>query len=226
MNIKKYVFSLLFLIIQNSFAFNPIPKLYQSIFGSENVNEYYENIVNEALQDFECAQDAFAVKKMNSVAKHLIGAELCSFTLFGIWLNEEILDTCDESLRRWFIYHEVAHVVCRHHAKALGVSVLLATVIGSSWYCSNRIIKNTLFTAGTSGIISYSLYNFALKPFIKEQEKNADLAAVTILVNAGKQEIVNTYMSYLEKQRDEGDGQASDGWHYTIEEQLHYLKNL
>lgn len=222
---KKYILLLLFVIIPYSHAFNLLPKFYQSIFGNQEASHYYQQLVHEAAHDFGF-KNTISVKKMNSVASHLIGAELCSFTLFGIWLNEEVLDTCDESLRTWFIYHEVAHNICRHHAKALGVSVLLATVIGSSWYCSNRIIKNTLFAAGTSGIISYSLYNFALKPFIKEHEKNADLAAVTILVNAGKQEIVNTYMSYLEKQREEGNGQASDGWHYTIEEQLHYLKSL
>jgi len=85
-------------------------KAYGTVLGNKEASDQYKEIVRTALEQMGVENiEQVPIKKMNSVASYLVGDELFSFTMFGIWLNEDLLATCDEAERTFILYHEAAH---------------------------------------------------------------------------------------------------------------------
>lgn len=203
---------------------NPLAKIYPFIFGNGDASEQYQKLVHQAFQEYGYSKDfEVPVKKMNTVGQKIIGAQLYSFTLFGIWLNEELLDAADENVRQWMIYHEVAHSILAHHAIAIALSAFMVPFIGSSYYLTKFATKSTALGSLAAGLCSIGVLQHIIKPAIKEQEKEADLAALRVLITLKKQEVIVGYLKHLQELIDQGYGHETDGWHYTVHEQYEYL---
>ncbi|OQA35971.1 MAG: Peptidase family M48 [Candidatus Dependentiae bacterium ADurb.Bin331] len=230
MNARRSTLIILFSIVSIHTIDASCP-FYNVIFGNEDVSVSYKKQITNALRDFNVPQpEKVAVKKMNSVAARLLGNELYSFTLIGIWLNEPALNTLTESAREFKLYHEAAHYAHKHHAQALGLAAtalpLMTTfplLFRSAYYHSAYKKLGNIFAYSATALSWYGLYSYALKPFIKEQEKQADLAAARMLCAKGKKEIVEAYLNQLKNQLADF---SSDDWHYSQAEEYEYLAQL
>jgi hypothetical protein len=202
---------------------------YNVIFGNEEVSAHYKKLAMKALRDFKVGKaEKVAIKKMNSFASHLLGAELYSFTLAGIWINEPALNTLTESAREFKLYHEAAHYALGHHAQALGLVAaalpLMTTfplLYRSAYYHSAFKKLGNLFVYAASALSWYGICAYGFKPYIKEQEKAADLAATRMLCSIGKESIVQAYLNEL---RNELTAQTvSEDWHYSNAQEYEYI---
>ena len=203
---------------------NPLAKIYPFIFGNDDASEQYQKLIRQAFQEYGYSKDfEVPIKKMNSVGQKIIGTQLYSFTLFGIWLNEELLDAADENVRQWMIYHEVAHSILAHHAIAIALSAFMVPLIVSTYYLPKFVTKSSLIGGLCAGLYSYSALQHIIKPAIKEQEKEADLAALRVLITPRNQKVIVGYLKHLQELIDQGYGHETDGWHYTLHEQYEYL---
>jgi Zn-dependent protease with chaperone function len=215
----QYLFLIIFLFFSGSCSAFPFDSLYAKIFGEEPVSEYYSVLLKQALRDFGCQDcDDVPLYKMNSRASTLIGSELYSFTLTGIWINEPVLQNCSEHQKYFILYHEAAHYAHHHHAKAL--VALLLTV--SAAVGLNIIVHTQLKSAfGTLASLVFSIAGsyWLLKSIIKEQEQSADLAAAQLLCQLDKAIIVQHHLDSLIEQINEGE-EDTDSWHYPISEQF------
>lgn len=204
---------------------------YQVLLGNKDAASIYKDSVIQALKDFNVAHpENVPVKQMNSIAQKFIGSQLYTFTLFGIWLNEELLAQESKEIQEYRIYHEAAHYALGHHGKALGsiglaIPVVAAIPVVYKEYASSLNISDQLsswisrlLTAG----ISYGVYKEIFKRSIKEQEKEADLAAIRLLCSLGKESIVHAYLQELNSLITQGFADSTDGWHYTVQEQYEY----
>lgn len=200
---------------------HPLHHCYSPFLGNKNANEYYTQLVQEAAADFGYAK-IIPVKQMNNWVCRLMGADLHSFTMFGIWLNQDSLDACDSVERNWIIYHEVAHYHARHHTRVLGLLALVGPFIG----INHSYIKNkwgNILAVISSGLCTYRLHSYVLKPYVKAQEKEADLMVLRLLHKTKKYNVIEKYLDHLRILIQEGKADESDGWHYTIQEQFEYL---
>lgn len=218
---KKILF-LLFVFVPSTILTNPLYHFYTPFFGNQNASEPYQKLVQQAYNDYAQNGCTIPVKKMNSLVSKLVGGQLYSFTMFGIWLDEDLLDAVDESVRKWIIYHEVAHYILGHHAKALGLVATMVPLFGVTNVCSQNAYGR-LQGSIIAGLFAYGLHLYALKPYIKEQEKEADLAVVRILCATQQHTIVDEYLAHLKNFIDDGMGDSTDGWHYSIVEQYEYI---
>ncbi len=223
---KVHLFTLSFFLTLPCLALNlnAGSAIYAPLFGTQNAREQYQKIIQQALQEFGYTDfEKVSIKKMNSMAQKLIGAQLYSFTLFGIWLNEELLEQENETIRYWLLYHEAAHVALHHHAKALGLCATLIPAVCTIYYLSKNVLDSSIGSLAATSLFSYGLLTYALKPYIREQEKEADLAVVRLLCSTKKTDIIKDYLNYLRARIADGDGNATDGWHYTIAQQYEYI---
>ncbi len=202
---------------------NPMQKIYASVFGDQEVSSEYKTLVQEALDDYGYPR-AVSVKKMNTIGSRLVDLQLYSFTLFGIWLNEDLLNSCDINLKKWLIYHEVAHVVHKHHAKAIALTGMIAALSLAQYHFAAHLFQNKSFAGTLAAASGALLFINSLKCFIRAQEKAADLAAVKTLCHNGKKYIAQSYLEYLNNLIKEGQSNENDGWHYDFKDQAEYLK--
>lgn len=216
---KRYL--ILSTFVMSSLVGNPFHYCYAPFLGHENANEYYTQLIQKAAQDFDYFKE-IPVKQMNTLLTRLARSELHSFTMFGIWLNQPLLDQCDECVRNWILYHEVAHYLAGHHLKVLGLLSLVGPFIGMNYsYVNNRWGK--LLASVSSTLCSVRLYNYVLKPYVKEQEKDADLKVLRLWHSLKKVQDITDYLDYLYQRIQNGHGAQTDGWHYTLQEQYEYL---
>lgn len=220
------IFLFSFLFMQTINASCPF---YNVIFGNEDVSKPYKKQITKALRDFKVSHpEKVAIKKMNSFASRLLGAELYSFTLAGIWINESALNTLTESAREFKLYHEAAHYALGHHAQALGLVAtalpLMTTfplLFRSAYYRTAFKKLGNIFVYAASALSWYGIYAYGLKPYIKEQEKAADLAATRMLCSIGKESTVQNYLNEL---RNELTVQTvADDWHYSNAQEYEYI---
>lgn len=216
---KRYlIFSVLAI---SSLAGNPFHHCYAPFLGHENATEYYTQLIHKAAHDFGYHK-TIPVKQMNTVLMRLVRLELHSFTMFGVWLNQSSLDQCDESVRQWILYHEVAHYLAGHHLKVLGLLSLVGPFIGMNYsYVNSRWGK--LLAGVSSTLCLIRLYSYVLKPYVREQEKDADLRVLRLWHQLKRDTDIIDYLDYLNQCIQNGEGAQTDGWHYTIQEQYEYL---
>jgi hypothetical protein len=182
-----------------------INPLYTTLLGNEDASENYKESIRSALKDSGVTDiEQIAIKKMNGVASCLVGSELCSFTLFGIWINEPAWDTIDPLHREFMIYHEAAHYARNHHQTllaSLAPSALLTLLIP---IVSPYLLSESNRTAKWATPITLELINLCVvykliaQPLIQRQEDEADRAALQTLHALGKDDVVNAYIKNLE----------------------------
>lgn len=218
----KYYLILTILLV-GSVSSNPLYHCYAPFLGNKNAHEYYTQQVQDAAADFGYKK-TIPVKQMNTMVNRLMGGHLLSFTMFGIWLNQDSLDACDSIERTWIIYHEVAHYLAGHHARVLGLLALVGPFIG----INHSYIKNkwgSIMALISSGLCTYRLKSYVLKPYVKAQEKEADLRVLRLFCKIQKYDLIEKYLDHLRVLIQEGKGDETDGWHYTIQEQFEYLNS-
>ncbi len=207
-----------------SFPFNPLPILYTSLFGDEDASAPYQELAQQAAQDYGYSgNELIPVKKMNSFAARVMGFELYSFTMNGIWINEKLINQCNNELRTWLIYHEVAHYCAGHHAKALGLAALMIPFVATTYSLSKSVINSRLVALLSAGLFAYGLHSYSLKPYVKEQEKEADLTVVRTMIATKRYSVIDSYINFLKDRIVYADEDGSDEWHYTATEQHEYI---
>jgi len=196
-------------------ALKALNKPYELIFGSQDASESYQRAARIALADYGVTNpELVAIKQINPKASTLIDKDLLSFTLFGIWLNEQALNEIDPAIKEWAIYHEVAHHVLNHHAKALALTSLLGLLIAQQ-FCYTPF-DNKAINALCTGLVGYFSYE-TLKSYVRVQELQADIEATRILCLIGKKETVESYLKLLKEEMVAGS--PSDEWHYSFADQ-------
>lgn len=208
-------------------ANDPIAHLYASLFGTSDASNYYKEIVQQACADFGKKSTTLSIKKMNTLADRLIGAQLYAFTLYkAIWLNEEALKEIEalygKDIVVWIIYHEVAHYILNHHAKAVFLYAIFSTATLGIGYYFGQFYKNKLIVVSLASFFAYDAHMYIGKQYVKEQEKAADCAAIKVLYATKQCHIINALMQYLLLLIAEGRGAETDGWHYSLQEQYNY----
>lgn len=210
--------------LANAISLNPLPPLYGQIFGNENASALNQRKAQQALKDYGYS-GTVRVRKMNQIGSRLIGMQLYSFTLLAdIWLDEALLDTLDEPIRTWLIYHEVAHVVHNHHAKALAFGGIIVACTLAEFYAADSLFHNQWIASAIAGLSGSYLLHSGIQRFVRLQEKAADIAAVKILCKNNKKHIIEAYLDHLSSLINEGHCNENDGWHYKLAEQFDYLQ--
>lgn len=204
-------------------------KVYCSIFGNQDVSPAYKEIAQQALKqlgvkDFE----SVSVKQMNGVGPAFARMDLSSFTAFGIWLDEDYLDTCTEEEKLFHIYHEASHYVSMHHQKILAGAALSLPLITWGLAKLSSASTGSFFTAcamftGLSAVALAGIYFGVLPRVVKRQEKQADLLAAQILMDMGREDVVIDHINSLKASRNQD---SSDTWWYSVKDQIKYLENL
>ncbi len=201
---------------QASCARSGLAQVYAAIFGNHNVRVVNQQAMLQALTDFGVADaKSVPVKKMNSVARQIMGSGTVSFTLEGIWLDEDLLDTLSDDIRDFIFYHEAAHYAAGHHyafvkrAAALVLSAGLGAA-GAGYFAGKHLTwQNCLCLALVSSGGSYAICEYLLKSYEVEQEFEADRLAAEKLCARDKARAVIMRCNDIEKQLQSTDRQSS-----------------
>ncbi len=225
---KKFLFTSL--LVQSISAQSFVSKIYGQILGNTDVKREYKDLAYQALKDFGIKNPAcVSVKKMNHIGPMFALMPLSSFTAFGIWLDEEYLDTCSPAERIFQIYHEASHYAYKHHQKLLTIgSLTLATTIAVLMYLNKKLTAldaphPLAITTATGILVTATLYVGLLPKIVKQQEKMADITAAKKLISLRKKEIVDTY---IQKLASAASTNNSNLWWLSNQEQIKYLTQL
>lgn len=207
-----------------------ISKIYCFVLGNSDASEKYKQKTYQALKalDIKNVQN-IPIKKMNGIGPKFARIDLSSFTAFGIWIDEQFLNSCSNAEIKFNIYHEAAHYKCKHHQKILLTCMSLLTLLTMSSIKLNHYLntKKSLYRYAiltTTSIISLiGSYLYILSNIVKEQEKEADIFAAKTLVNSGKSKIVEKYIQNL---KNFNLPNQNNIWWYSNKEQIEYLENI
>jgi len=209
-----------------------LPKIYCSVLGNKDVDPRLMKIVREALKNLSIENpESVAIKQMTPVGPLLAMRNLASFTAApaGIWLDAEYLNNLNEEELEFLMYHEGGHFKLKHHRDTIVVSLLslIAVVAGLVLFGKNLAsIQPSLKWAmliSTGLLLILVFYWYILPSLVKRQEKQADLLAAQVLIDTGKQQIVDTYIKALQKSKN---FDKSDLWWYSDREIVEYLEEL
>lgn len=210
-----------------------VERTYCSVFGSENASDYYQEKVKEALTAFGVNDvNHVPIKKMNRTAAFFVGDQLYSFTMFGIWLNEELLDKCEESERVFALYHEAAHYARKHHQKVLLSLLPTALLVEIIPLIRKQMVKSpdkyvqAGSTIGLTLLAALLVDQLLLCPLIKSQEQEADEQAACKLNSLGRTSVVDDCVKQLHELLQDGHSGKTDRWHRNIPEQIAYLEKV
>lgn len=203
-------------------------KVYCAVLGNEDASQEYKKQVYEALTQLGVEHpESVPVKQMNGVGPAFARMDLSSFTAFGIWLDEKYLDTCTQEEKLFHIYHEASHYACKHHQKILIGSAVSMLLVAAGLMKLSRVSPDgsvaKCVTLGSAAIAVLSgTYCYLLPHVVKRQEKQADLVAAQALINAGRQQVVDSHIDDLKE------SEISDNniWWYSKDEQINYLENV
>lgn len=227
-SMKKFLLTILVAgLISPLFGQSYISKAYCALLGNTDIKKEYKDLVHQALREYGVVgAEQVAVKKMNRVGHIIALMPVASFTAFGIWFDEEYLDTCSPEERIFQIYHEAAHYAQQHHQKALMAITVFSGVAAAGLIILNKIVQNDnnfhsrAVTASVTAMTAAIIYLGILPRIIKHQERDADLEACKQLIAAGRTDIVNAYIQTL---RSSGSAQESMWWFSELE-QADYLE--
>ncbi len=227
--VNKYIFIGVILCI-NLHALATIQDVYCHLLGGKDASLWYRQATKKALLDCGHSDpDQVGIKQMNALAPLCVGDDLYSFSMFNIWYNEDALDQMSEGERLFAVYHEVAHIVQKHHQQLLLSCIPAALLIALIPSMHRRLFGVQPY------VIRYSAYIFWwflsgvaidkawLRPWIKTQEKWADQEAARVLCSIGRQDAVDAYIASLEQQVHAG-CQEPQEWHYSVKDQIAYLR--
>jgi len=173
--------------------------------------------------------------------------------LTGIWLNEPALEKFTEEDRLWYIAHEAAHYRLNHAQKHFiakevatmfpAVCILLDVGVASALvnFLANRLdhVKNHQTLYGSISFLAASMlssravinnFNQFLLPVIfaykKKNEREADLAAASMLCDNEYAYVVKKHIEALNKSIDAGMISLNSFDHPTFVETRDYLQTF
>ncbi len=205
-----------------------ISKIYSKILGNTDIRQEYKLLVYQALKDHGIANsENVSVKRMNSVGPLIALMPLSSFTAFGIWFDEEQLDSCSADEKTYQIYHEAAHYAKYHHQKLLGIGAgISALAIAGLIYLYKKLSENNVShsSALTVGAAVLSIEGIlGLLPYVvKLQEKEADIEAAKKLLLLNKAQVVKAHIQNL----NQDSSQSGNIWWFSDKEQAAYLTEI
>lgn len=206
-----------------------IENLYCSLLGKDDASCKYKDIIHEALEAFGVEEfENVPVKKMGNLPLRLIGEGYISFTMDGIWLNEERLSECPESEIVFILFHETAHYVHRDHGKQIISLIPAAWIFYTIPGCSLGIVDGRTIWAhlGCLGATYLAtilvLDHLFMRPIARYLDKNAELAATRVLVSINKGNIVREHIHYLQSLLGKGEG-TSAIWSHSLQVRIDYV---
>lgn len=204
-------------------------KLYCSLLGKDDASCKYKEIIHEAFKAFGIREfQNVPIKKMGKLPIRLIGDGYISFTMDGIWLNEERLAECPEYEIVFILFQETAHYVHRDHGKQLMSLIPAAWLfyIIPSWSANvvdNQRIWARIGCAGAAylGTI-WLLDHLFMRPIARYLDKNAELDATKVLCSIKKEDVVQAHIDYLKTLLAKEDGIHAI-WSYSLQERINYV---
>ncbi len=208
---------------------NYVETLYCSVLGKEDASCKYKDIIHEALQAFGIEEfEGVPIKKMGKLPLRLIGNGYISFTMDGIWLNEERLSECPESEVIFILFHETAHYVHRDHGKQIISLIPAAWVFYTipNWSIGIVDVQHLWARLGCAGAAYLAtiwlLDHLFMRPIARYLDKNAELAATRVLCSINKAYIVQAHIDYLKLLLESGAG-AHAIWSHSLQNRIDYV---
>ena len=230
MNRAKNILIGVILIMQAHTLVANVADIYCHLLGGQDASLWYQKATKKALADFGHPDpDQVGIKQMNALGPMCIGNDLYSFSMFNIWYNEDILDQMDERERLFGVYHEVAHIVQKHHQQ------LLLSCVPAAFFVTLIPSMHKRCFGQQPCLIRYSAYMIWatlsgvaiakgwLRPWVKTQEKWADQEGARILCSIDRQDVVDAHIASLERLLHSG-YQGTQDWHYSLKDQAAYLR--
>jgi len=174
---------------------------YAWFLGNQDATLSAQQAIREALRNVGTHDtDKVAIKQMTPRASQLVGEELSSFTLFGMWVDEK--SRSDNTLQIFKDHHEASHHKLRHHPRLLKRIAACAGIASAAGWLASRFGASTIARVGigtlsAAAIMTLLIYKFLL-PHLRNQEKEADVLAAQTLQTIGRQDIVDDYLHRLE----------------------------
>jgi hypothetical protein len=219
---RTYAMSLLIVMVVAPhilFTQNYVSTMYCAILGKEDAAQEYQVIVHEALQAFGIHDfEGVSVKKLSSFPKKFLGDNVISFSMQGIWIDENLLTDCPFEEMIFTLYHEAAHYAFRHHAKEALLLVPATLLFYSIPHLTVNIInKNYRMSRfgyiGIMSILMIGLLDRALiRPAVRVFERKAEKEAARALCRSGKQCIVQAHIDYLQSLIMQGEKNTGIWW--------------
>jgi hypothetical protein len=204
-----------------------VSKIYCKMLGNSDVKEEYRKLAYKALEELDVPNpEAIPVKKMNNVGSIIALMPLSSFTAFGIWFDEDYLDSCSPEQKVFQIYHEAAHYAQQHHQKVLAASATLTALAAVGMSVLNKKLKENnsphslAIILGVSAATVTLMYLGILPLMIKHQEKTADLEASKKLISSGNAGVVEAHIQSLRHPTPS----YGNIWWFSDKEQADYLE--
>lgn len=224
--VRKIILSLFCIFTLSNHAF--INQLYCSLLGNTDVAAEYKALVHNALRNLGVNNSkSVSVKQMNNVGALIARIPVSSFTAWGIWFDQDYLDTCNANEQLFQIYHEAAHYAQKHHQKLLTFTLAVAGATGIGLYALHKHLRkndvphpNTI-TAASAATALVAFCTIVLPYIVKLQEQNADLVAAQKLIELGRSDIVQEYIQQLRELTE----QESNLWWFAGNRQADYLEN-
>lgn len=204
-----------------------VSTIYCSLFGNQDASQEYKKLVYQALTDLGINNpEDVPVKKMNGVGSILAGMDVSSFTAFGIWLDEQHLDTCTQEEKLFHIYHEASHYACKHHQKTLigsaaSIPLIILGLMKLGSLSPHGSVAQYISTTSALLLTLSATYLYILPHVVKKQERQADVVAAKTLINIGKEEVVDEYINHIRASKN----CDNNIWWYSNAEQIRYLEN-
>jgi peptidase M48-like protein len=225
---KKLLFAMLAIGLSNlALGQSYISKVYCTALGNDEIKQEYKEIIIKALKECDVVHpEQVAIKKMNSVGQVIALMPLASFTAFGIWFDEQYLDSCSQEERTFQIYHEAAHYAQQHHQKVLisSAAISSAAIAGlisfNSSLQKNNSPHSLAMTVAVSTIAAATVYIGMLPYIVKHQEKEADLQACRKLVALDRTDIIKDRIRNLRR----SGSSCGNIWWFSEIEQAEYLQ--
>jgi len=202
-----------------------------SFLGLEDASENYRYIAQQALKDFNVTNfDTIPIKKVGGISKYILGNNTLSFTLYGIWVDEDLLAAFPKQEIIFTLYEEAAHYVLRHHAKLLlslipSSFALWAFSHGAARAIGGSFIRKALTICLSGAGLIFGIDRYMMSPIIRSHEKEAELAAARVLCKVQKHEVVFGHIDYLQNLLSRGEA-SSDCWWHTTSERIKYMKEF
>lgn len=196
-----------------------LSKIYCAVLGKNDAAGVYQSIVHEALQAFGVKDfEQVPIKKMANLTKKVVGDGVVSFTMQGIWIDEDLLAECPFEEVVFTLYLEAAHYAFRDHAKEvlllIPASILfcvvpqIAAAIVNKEYRFLRMGYIGFMSLATLGLIDRML----MCPAVRHFDRTAEQEAARTLCRLGKHGIVQAHIDYLRSLINEGERETGAWW--------------
>lgn len=202
--------------------------IYSLVLGRQDLDKENTQVVESALKAYNINHKVL-IKKMGSFPSSAVRIPLASFTMSGIWFDQDFLNSCTPEQKEWDVFHEAAHYKLNHHAKLLGMGALSLGAIALTVYTGCNMVDATpsikLILAAALGLsTSWVAVKKVLQSYVRQQEQEADEYAAKTLQQIGKIDTVKKHIESLEKNSNTTD--IDDIYHPSSKKQIAYIHKI